>query len=150
MQHANTGQVLDSPSGRIARAHEIDAAWQQLWQSEYGSHVDEALRQAFEEDYRTWQTIKEELANMGVLSLMSSGTGDLLERWHIRAADWYGRFQEYKVPMVAPKPKPDAPNPWEGLAGLGWAIAGIVASGAVLVIATKLAQHASAPRSVAA
>lgn len=145
MHDAATGQLIDSPSGRTARAQEIDAAWQQLWQAEYTGHVEDALRAAFEEDYRTWQHIKEQIAAMGVLSLMAPATGDLLERWHVRAADWFGRFQEKAVPMPAPAPKPDAPAHsffnWQGASGFAWAIAGIIGSGAVLLLATKYAHH---------
>jgi len=143
---AGAGQFIDSPSGRIARAKEIDAAWQQLWQAEYGGHVADTLRAAFVEDYHTWQAIKEQLANMGVVSLMSPPTGDLLERWHVRATDWYGRFKEAAVPMAAPAPKPDATDHWEGPTRLAWAIAGIVASGAVLLVATQWAARRSVSR----
>jgi hypothetical protein len=150
MADASTGQLIDSPSGRVARAQEIDAAWQQLWQAEYTGHIEDGLRAAFEEDYRTWQRIKEQIAAMGVLSLMSPGTGDLLERWHVRAADWFGRFKEKAVPMAAPAPKPDAPGHsffnWQGATGFAWAIAGIVGSGAVLLFATNLANKAGRGR----
>jgi hypothetical protein len=139
---AAAGQWIDSPSGRIARAHEIDAAWQNLWQAEYTSHVDEGLRAEFTEDYQTWQRIKEQLAQMGVLSLMSPATGDLLDRWAVRSRDWYERFKEHKVPIVAPAPIPrlePGKSGWEGPTKFAWSIAGLVASGAVLAAVTWLA-----------
>ncbi len=153
MVDAATGQLIDSPSGRVARAKEIDAAWQQLWQAEYTGHIDDALRAAFEEDYRTWQQIKEQIAKMGVVSLMGPATGDLLERWHVRAADWFGRFKEQSVKMAAPAPKPDAPGfhfNWQGPTGLAWAVAGIIGGGALMILASKYAAGAGVRGRVAA
>jgi hypothetical protein len=138
-----TGQWIDSPSGRVARAKGIDAAWQQIWQAQYGAHVDNALRAAFDEDYHTWQAIKEKLAAMGVVSLMSPPTGDLLNRWDVRAKDWYQRLKEANVPIAAPPvriPEPESPFPTlKGPTALAWALAGLVASGAFLMLATKWA-----------
>lgn len=146
--NAQSGQWIDSPSGRIARAKSIDAAWQQVWQAQYQGHVADDVRLAFEEDYHTWQAIKEQLANMGVVSLMSPPTGELLERWDNRAKDWYQRLKEAGVTLTAPPvrvPDPDKPPPLiAGATGLAWALAGLVASGAVMMLVHKWAAKPSA------
>jgi hypothetical protein len=144
---AGVGQWIDSPSGRIARTKGIDAAWQQLWQAQNGAHVEDALRNAFLEDYHTWQAIKEQIANMGVISLMSPPTGDLLERWDVRQRDWYARMHEAQVPIAAPPvrvPTPEPPPLLTGASKLAWALAGLVASGAFLMLASKWASRPSA------
>lgn len=142
---ASAGQWIDSPSGRVARAKGIDAAWQQIWQAQYNAHIDDALRASFEEDYHTWQAIKEQLAKMGVISLMAPPTGDLLNRWEVRAKDWYSRLKEANVPIAAPPvriPEPEPPPLLTGASKLAWALTGLVASAAFLMLANKWATRA--------
>jgi hypothetical protein len=154
MNRAVSGQWIDSPSGRIARAQELDSTWQQLWHDQYTQHppdseTGDGMREQFSEDFRTWQQIKEQLSKMGVLSLMSPATGDLLDRWAVRARDWYERFKETGFEMKAPKPVPiERRNAWEGPTKLGWAIAGILGSAALLAVATHLVK--AGPRSARA
>ena len=145
---AAAGQWIDSPSGRIARALEIDAAWQQLWNDQYGQHVPGELRTQFEEDFYTWQKIKESLASMGVLSIMAPATGELLDRWAVRQRDWYERFKEQQVKLTAPAPAPrlERRSSWEGPTKLAWGLAAVVASAALFAGVTYLATQGAAKR----
>jgi hypothetical protein len=124
-RHAAAGQWIDSPSGRVARAQEIDAAWQQLWRDQYTRHVPERLRQAFTEDYRAWQRTKEQIANMSSAALMLPATGELLERWTTKARSWTRRFKTQGVEPSAPAIAAPAPHfdatrfAWAVAAGLG-------------------------------
>ncbi len=133
---AAVGQLIDSPSGRIARAQEIDAAWVNLWRDQYSHHVPDDMRAAFEQDYRAWDQVKEQLANMSAPSLMLPAVGDLLDRWSQKSTDWFERFKSFGLEPTAPQMRPPA-GPAE-LNKIVWGIAAIVGGVGLLYALSKL------------
>lgn len=130
------GQVIDSPSGRVARAQEIDAAWQNLWTDQATHHVDAALREAFETDYRAWQQAKETLGAMSAVALILPATGELLDRWTQKARDWHTRFGAFGVQPTAPRIQEPTPAPAVNRAI--WGVAAIVGGLCGLYALSKL------------
>jgi hypothetical protein len=133
---ATIGQLIDSPSGRIARAQEIDAAWQSLWRDQYTRHVPDDLREAFELDYTGWQQTKEQLGKMSAPSLMLPATGDLLDRWTQKSANWFDRFRAFGVQPSGPQMQPPA-GPTD-VAKIVWGVAAVVGAVGLVYALSKL------------
>ena len=129
-----------SPSGRVAEAVGIDAAWVNLWRDQYTRHVPERLREAFEQDYKAWNRVKEQLAEMSAVALMLPGTAELLRQWREGARQWNDRFKQFGVEPTAPKPaEEDKGTNWESLA---WAIAATAGGLALLVGLLRIPRRA--------
>lgn len=134
---------MDSPSGRVARAQEVDAAWQQLWREEYTRHTPARFRGAFEEDYRAWQRVKESIGGMSNLALMLPATGEILDRWTTKARDWAARFAEEGIPTTAPTIR--APEERSNVTRLVWGVAAATGALALVYALSKLPKLKGAP-----
>jgi len=109
-----------------------------LWRDQYTRHVPERLREAFEADYRSWQEVKELLGKSSLAALMLPGTGERLDHWATRAADWSQQFESVGVTPSAPIQRPPVRKPGETTRQIVWGIAASVAGLAAVLLLARL------------